>query len=167
MAEGKGESNMREITGISIEPLASRLNTLQTLSEWFELEWPAYYGAGGPGDARRDLETYANQGNLPTGVVALHAGAVCGVAVLKADSIASHRHLSPWAAAGLVKTSMRGQGVGRLLLAALEDEARKLGFDHIYCGTSTAENLLRRCGWRLLERIDHEGEPLGIYAKAL
>jgi hypothetical protein len=42
-----------------------------------------------------------------------------------------------------------------------------MGFNRIYCGTSTTERLLQRCGWQLLERIVHEGEGLGIYEKAL
>jgi hypothetical protein len=42
-----------------------------------------------------------------------------------------------------------------------------MGFNRIYCGTSTSENLLQRCGWQLLERLIHDGENLGIYEKAL
>jgi GNAT superfamily N-acetyltransferase len=137
------------------------------LRQWFEAEWPAHYGAGGPGDAAQDLQAFANRGSLPVGVVALRDGRVCGIAALKAESIASHRHLSPWAAAGLVRSPERGQGIGAQLLAALEQEARSLGFRYIYCGTSTAESLLQRSEWQLIEHIDHEGESLGIYQKAL
>jgi len=86
---------------------------------------------------------------------------------LKAESIVTYSHLSPWAAAGLVKPNERGRGVGAHLLAAIEHEARALGYPHIYCGTSTAESLLRRGGWQLMERINHEGQDLGLYRKAL
>jgi GNAT superfamily N-acetyltransferase len=152
---------------LSIEPLSQHPWAIPVLREWFEQEWPSYYGAGGPGSALLDLQAFAHQGRLPVGVVALQGDTVCGVAALKSTSIASHAHLSPWAAAGLVHPSMRGQGIGRLLLGALEHQARGLGFNHIYCGTSTAESLLQRCGWRLLERTIHDGERLGIYCKAL
>ena len=127
------------------------------LQLWFETEWPSYYGTRGPGDARLDLQAFANRGSLPVGVVAFRGGEVCGVAALKAESISSHRHLSPWAAAGLVPPSERGQGIGAQLLAALEREARNLGFQHIYCGTSTAESLLQRSGWQLIEQPDRLG----------
>jgi len=152
---------------VLIEPLALHPEVLPVLQQWFETEWSSYYGPGGPGDAQRDLQAYANRGSLPVGVVAFREGRVCGIAALKAESIASHRHLSPWAAAGLVAPSERGQGIGARLIAALEQEARSLGFQSIYCGTSTAESLLVRCGWQLHERILHEGEPLGIYRKDL
>jgi GNAT superfamily N-acetyltransferase len=154
--------------GLSIEPLSQHPWAIPVLREWFEAEWPSYYGAGGPGSALLDLQAFAHQGRLPMGVVAMHNGdTLCGVAALKSTSIASHAHLTPWAAAGLVHPSMRGQGIGRLLLGALEQEARKLGFNRIFCGTSTAETLLQRCGWRLLESTIHEGVRLGIYCKAL
>lgn len=152
---------------ISIEPLALRPEAIPVLREWFEAEWPEYYGRGGKGSALRDLQGYANRGSLPLGIVALESGTVCGVAALRADSIASHAHLSPWAAAGLVDPSMRGRGIGQLLLGALEQQACELGFHRIYCATGTAQSLLQRRGWRLLENASHEGERLGVYAKAL
>ena len=152
---------------ISIEPLDAHHDLLPLLQTWFETEWPSYYGPNGPGDAEFDLRAFANRGSLPVGVVAFRNGSVCGVAALKAESIASHRHLVPWAAAGLVVPSLRGRGIGAHLLAALECAARELGYEFIYCATSTAQSLLERCGWQLLEHVNHEGERLGVYRKAL
>lgn len=154
------------IAGLQIEPLAWHPEAPRTLQGWFEAEWPSHYGARGPGDARRDLEAYSNADGLPFGVVALVDGSVCGAAALKGDSIASHGHLSPWAAAGLVRRDLRGRRIGQRLLIALEEHARAVGSAGSIA-TGTAESLRRRCGWRLLERIIHAGETLGIYAKAL
>ena len=150
-----------------IEPLAAHPEVLPVLRQWFEMEWPSYYGAGGPGDAERDLDAFAQRGSLPVGVVAFLDGSVCGVAALKSESIPSHRHLSPWASAGLVQPLHRSKGIGLQLLSALEQEARNLGFNCIYCATGTAESLLQRCGWQLIEHIDHDGQNLGLYRKAL
>src|SRR5690606_27786503 len=152
---------------VSIELLAHHPWAVETLREWFVAQWPEYYGAGGRGSALADLRAYANQGSLPVGVIALQSGILCGVAALKRDSIASHAHLSPWTAAGLVPPSMRGRGIGASLLAALEEQARELGYRHIHCGTSSAQGLLERCGWQLDEMIIHEGRSLGVYSKAL
>jgi GNAT superfamily N-acetyltransferase len=151
---------------LTIEPLAHHPEALAELAELFETQWPEWYRSG-RGNALQDLQAYANLGTLPVGVVALRDGAVCGVAALKAESIPSHQHLSPWAAAGLVKAALRGQGIGLELLRALEQQARALQFPRIYCGTSTAGSLLERAGWQVLERITHEGKALVIYEKAL
>lgn len=155
------------ITGLRIAPRASHPEVLSELGAWFEEEWPSYYGAGGPGDAHADLRAYSNSVGLPFGVVAFVNGSLCGAAVLKADSIASHTHLSPWAAGGLVRRDLRGRGIGQQLVFALEERAKTMGFDRIYCATGTAEGLLKRSGWSLSERIIHEGEALGVYEKAL
>ena len=154
-------------TGLRIAPLALHPEVLPLLETWFESEWPAYYGAAGRGSAQRDLQAYANPVSLPYGVVAFRDGSVCGVAALKADSIATYAHLSPWAGAGLVRRDLRRQGIGQQLVLALERQAKAMGFSRIYCGTSTADGLLRRAGWRLLEHVEHDGELLGIYDKAL
>jgi GNAT superfamily N-acetyltransferase len=152
---------------ISIEPLAAHQEALPTLRDWFEAEWRSYYGPGGRGNALQDLAAYANTGKLPVGLVDLRHGRVCGLAALKAESIATHSHLRPWAAAGFVPASLRGQGIGARLLDGLEEQARLLGFSRIYCATGTSATLLERGGWRFMDSVVHEGEHLLIYRKAL
>ena len=155
------------ITALRIEPLASHVELLPVLQKWFEEEWPSYYGPNGRGNAQQDLQRYCNPAGLPYGIVAFHNGALCATAALKTDSIASHVQLSPWVGAALVRRDLRGQGIGTQLVLALERQAKTMGFDQIYCGTSNAERLLQRCGWQLSERINHKGQLLGVYAKAL
>jgi len=103
---------------------------------------------------------------LPIGFVAFLAGEPVGAGALKAESIPSHAHLSPWASAGFVVPEHRGQGIGAGLLAAMLGHARSLGFPHVYCGTSTAESLLLRSGWRALEVAQHAGKPLTVFRNA-
>ncbi len=152
---------------VVVERLADHVSVLPTLAKWFKAEWPGWYGPDGKGKAEDDLAAYANQGSLPVGVVALQRGSVCGVAALKANSIPTHPHLAPWAAAGFVEPSMRGQGIGAMLLAALESEAQALGYHTIYCGTATAGSLLARAGWQRIESVRLEGKEIGLYQKAL
>lgn len=50
-----------------------------------------------------------------------------------------------------VDPAVRGRGVGRLLLAALEEEGRQLGYDRLWLETGTAQpealHLYRSAGW--------------------
>ena len=151
----------------SIQRLARYRELLPVMAGWFKAEWPHWYGPGGQANAENDLRAYANEGGLPVGVVAHRNGQACGVAALKAQSIESHTHLTPWAAAGYVLPALRGQGIGRALLHGLETEAELLGYPHIYCATATAASLLERAGWFQLETIWLEGKNTAIYAKAL
>jgi GNAT superfamily N-acetyltransferase len=152
---------------VRIEPLAEHPEALPSLRAWFEAEWPSWYGPEGSGSAEADLRAFAQPDALPVGLVALRGSELLGVGALKASSIPSHAHLRPWAAAGLVRPDLRGQGIGALLLEALAERAREMGYERIYCGTSTSAGLLQRGGWVLEETVEHDGVPLGIYAREL
>jgi GNAT superfamily N-acetyltransferase len=152
---------------ITISPLARHVQHVAVLAAWFRQEWPDWYGPGGRGCAQTDLQAFASsQTKLPVGLVVLQEGVPIGVGALKAESLPSHRHLSPWAAAGFVVPAFRGQGIGGLLLAALVSHAHRLGYSSVYCGTATAISLLRRNGWSEIDRIEHEGQALAIFQKA-
>jgi GNAT superfamily N-acetyltransferase len=152
---------------VRIEHLANHPQVLPLLKVWFESEWPAYYGANGPGDAETDLRAYSNASALPVGLLAFRGSDVCGIAALKAQSIASRLDIGPWAGAGFVPPAQRRQGIGGELLRGLVSVAKELGFPRVYCATSTSASLLERNQWHLLERLAHEGELVAIYEKAL
>lgn len=152
---------------LRFELLCHRRDLSPVVASWLLQEWPQWYGPGGPGNLQRDVDAFGESPNrLPVGVVALDGDEPVGFGALKQESIASHAHLAPWAAAGFVLSSRRGQGVGAALLRALVAQAAALGHPAVYCGTSTATSLLERSGWRLHEAVVHDGKPLGIYRSA-
>ena len=155
------------MSSIAIKRFAEQQDLLPTIRSWFEDEWPAYYGANGPGNAEQDLLAYANAGSVPLGLVAFNQGSPCGFAALKREAFPTHPHLSPWAGAAYVQPVLRRQGIGRALLLALEPEARALGYASVYCATGTSASLLLRCGWHLLQSVHYDGQQLGVYEKAL
>jgi GNAT superfamily N-acetyltransferase len=138
-------------THLRISHLADHPDAVPVLKQWFEIAWADYY----------------SREKLPVGLVAFYAGQLCGIAALKPDSISTHTHLSPWAAAGFVVPGFRRRGIGAKLVSALEDVARALGYSTIYCGTSTAIDLLKRQEWQFMERVRYHGEDVSIYQKAL
>jgi GNAT superfamily N-acetyltransferase len=163
----RSDTDPQPATDLRIGYLADYPEVLPVLRHWFETEWAGYYGPAGPGDAAQDLVAYSSRETLPVGLVAFSGGQVCGVAALKRDSLGTHTHLSPWAAAGLVAPSFRRKGIGSRLVRALEGVATDLGYSMIYCGTSTAVGLLTRNEWQLIERVRYDGEDVSIYQKAL
>ncbi len=155
-----------------MELLADHPDAVRVLVEWFEREWAPYYGAEGPGDARADLVESSRRAGLPIALVALSDVGVAGTAVLKKESVTTHRHLSPWLAALLVAPEHRGRGVARTLVAAIESLARDLGFDAIYAGAGEADpgtsgSLLAARGWDLVDRGPYFASEVSVYRKVL
>ena len=54
----------------------------------------------------------------------------------------------PWLTGLLVAPEHRTQGVATALTAALEEEARRLGFGALYTSTDAADGIMRRRGWQ-------------------
>lgn len=153
-------------TGLHITTLHGHPALLPTVCDWFMGERPRWYGPGGPGDVEADVAAMAASPDiLPLGLVAWRDGQAVGVGALKAQSISSHPHLGPWAAAGYVLPALRGQGIGAALLTALAAHAARLDHARVYCATRTAVRLLSRCGWSVLEEVRHEDGPLTLFAR--
>lgn len=152
---------------LAIEPLVDRQDVLPIVQDWFETEWPEYYGSNGRANARQDLLSYSRLDRLPLGLVAFFEGRACGFIALKDEPFATHPHLRPWAGAAYVVPSLRRKGIGGALLLALERQALAMGYTRIYCATSTSASLLERSGWAFLEQVTHEAQDTGIYEKGL
>lgn len=149
---------------VVVEPFARHRDHMPVVAQWFTQEWPHWYGPGGPGNVIADVQAFAaSETALPVGMLLFEGQRPVGAAALKAESIPSHTHLGPWAAAGYVLPSHRGRGLGAELLRALVAKSRVLGFESVYCGTSTAKTLLARAGWEVLEVTEHAGQALTIF----
>ena len=156
---------------LQIKLLADYPEAITVFTEWFEREWAPYYGTNGPGDAREDLMECLNRKQLPIAFVALLGDEVCGTAALKTESISTHRHLTPWLAALFVAPTFRRRGVGKQLIAAVEEKAFQFGFDCIYVGigrgSGTPESTLRRRSWEFIEKTPYFVTEVSILIKRL
>ena len=122
---------------------------LPALVQWFIEEWAPWYGPGGDGDAEADLAACDSRDALPICLVALDGeGGVLGTASLRAESVGAELAPGPWLAAILVGKAHQGRAIGTALAAAIEDEARRLGFAAIYTSTDAAEGIMQRRGWQ-------------------
>lgn len=156
---------------LEIGRLVDHMDAIPVLKDWFEKYWAPYYGPNGPGDAEQDLRESCNHAVLPLALVAYWEGELCGTAALKWESVSTHRHLGPWLAALVVHEPFRRRGVAAWLIAAIEDEARALGFSTIFVGTGqgsgTPESTIRKRGWEFLEMGPYFVSQISIFKKAL
>jgi len=138
------------------------------LAPLFIDEWEPYYGRQGPGDAETDLNDCCNRDEIPLALVAVgEDNEIFGTASLKARSVETHRHLSPWLAAFFVVERYRGQGVGAALVEQIENNALRLGYDHLYVGSRGVTGAMKKKGWSLLDEDEHLRGPVDIYERDL
>ncbi len=148
--------------------LADARELVVPLAPLFIEEWEPYYGRQGPGDAETDLNDCCNRDAIPLALVAIDGdGEIMGTAALKARSIETHRHLSPWLAAMFVVERHRGHGVSAALVAEIEKNALRLGYQRIYVGSRGVTSAMRDSGWTRLDEAESLRGPIEIYVKEL
>ena len=152
-----------------IVSLADAPDAIASLVRLFIEEWNPYYGSKGPGDAAQDLRECCNCDQLPIGLVALNAsGTVLGTAALKSESVGAELGVGPWLAALLVPHEHQNKGVGTALVDAIENEARRLGFESIFTSTDAAASIIKRRGWtELEEQVLSLRGPVPVYKQHL
>ena len=164
MVESQIDGEVAVIMTFEIRYLADVPEAVPRLVEIFIDEWEPYYGAEGPGVAEQDICACCRRDAIPIAIVAVDdEGEVIGTGALKAESLGSEPGQEPWIAGLVVEKNNRGKGVGTALIAALEDEARRLGFSSVYTSTDAAENILEKRGWQSTKEVESLRGPVTVY----
>jgi predicted N-acetyltransferase YhbS len=152
---------------MKIDFLAEHQEFIPTLARWFYEEW-------GFLDPERTLQDIAdliarrtNTDKIPLVLVAREGEELIGTVCLKIHEMKTRKELSPWLADLYVAESRRKQGVGKMLVAAIEKVAANLGIARLYLYTPDAENFYSRLGWKIKERTIYQGHPVVIMTKVL
>lgn len=163
LSSGSSSAMHASSPSVRIRRLIDVPNTAPTLVEWLEREWASYFGPDGPGDAEADLRAGMDGTPLPVCLVAIDAAdTAVGTVTLRARSF-SHGDLTPWVGALLVVPSRRRQGFGTALVAACEDEARRLGYGKLYMSTDAANSIAEGRGWRAFDVVESSRGPVTCY----
>ena len=112
----------------------------------------------------------AGRGALPVTWVALDTnGEALGAVGLGPFDLAKRRDRSPWIWGMIVRPDRRGQGIGGLLMAALEAWAREHGYRELWVATGgRAVAFYERCGLTQHEIVPRtDGETATVLTKHL
>lgn len=72
-----------------------------------------------------------------------------------------------WLGYLVVDPALRGQGVGRQLMAHMQQVAREMGIEQLYCYTIDQAELYQFLGWMPLESLDYQGHRVTVMTRRL
>lgn len=90
-----------------------------------------------------------------------------GTASLTAQDLDERPDLTPWLAGVFVAPHARGHGYAPMLVAAVEEEARRQSISTLWLYTNTAERIYARVGWRTVEAVMHNDKPYALMRRDL
>ena len=150
-----------------VVPLVERPDLAEQVSVWGFDEW-GHLDPGQTLDQRRArIQGKMNVDRVPIAFVALgDDGDIVGTASLIFDDLEGDPR-NPWLASVYVPPDHRRKGVASVLVGAVEDAARRIGYDRLYLFTTSAASLYAGLGWRALELCDYRGEHVQVMDKSL
>ncbi|MBL8903001.1 MAG: GNAT family N-acetyltransferase [Rhizobiales bacterium] len=102
-----------------------------------------------------------------TALIALADGHLAGICLLVLREFEPLHDVSPWLASLYVAPEFRKRGVARMLVAAIEEQARGHGVARLHFYTGDAEKFYLKCGWSLAEQGVADGEPYAFMIRDL
>jgi GNAT superfamily N-acetyltransferase len=96
---------------------------------------------------QKSLEAFTSDQTEQVALVAKLDGVLAGTCLLVRSEREPCHPVSPWLAGLYVTLEYRRQGVGRVLVKAIEDQARQRGRRRLYLYTRSAANYYERLGW--------------------
>lgn len=151
---------------IRVVPIVRGDRCIGQLSDAFAAAWPEWAATLSRADLEASFVCGAD-GNLPVVYVAKRGGLALGTIALRPWFGDAPMDETPWVRGLYVRPDWRGRGIDRLLLRAVEDEARRRGLESLYAGTTSIERLAVRRGWRVFRRLEHQGEEMAWMVKNL
>ena len=102
-----------------------------------------------------------------TVVIALDGDTPVGTASLDPEDLPVRPDLGPWLASVFVQPEYRTHGIGAMLTARVEHEAREHGVTRLYLHTTDREAFYARRGWQTLEHVTCWNQQIAVMMKDL
>lgn len=151
---------------MQIEYLADHPGLLTELALLHHEQWGYLRPDKSLEERTEQLRAACGRGGVPTVVVAVEDGALCGSAMLIASDMDTRPDLTPWLAGVYVAAAFRGRGCGSALVRRIESEASALGVPRLYLYTPDAAGFYRRLGWNVEERCEYLGREVVVMSKS-
>lgn len=150
------------IEAMEVIPLSDASEFLPVIANWHHAEWGHLHPGRTVGDLIAEMSEYLGNADVPVMYVAVDNGQPLATSSLIAHDMDNHPELTPWLANVYVHPGYRGQGLGKRMIDAVMEQARRLGLKRLYLFTTDQENYYRRQGWCSYGREDYKGDVVTI-----
>jgi GNAT superfamily N-acetyltransferase len=152
---------------VRVVPLAERPDLVPCVAGWGFAQW----GHLAPGRTLEQgiegVRLGLDPTRVPVAFVALDAAQrPAGTATLMFDDIEGDPR-NPWLASVYVPPEARGRGIAKLLVRAVEDGARRLGYTRLFLFTASVPQLYAALGWQRRETRLYRGETITVMDRDL
>jgi GNAT superfamily N-acetyltransferase len=152
---------------MEVDYLANHQEYIPALAQWFHQEWGYLYPQRSLEDVQQAIGERTNTNKIPLALVAIEGSDLLGTVCLKEHDMDTRLDLTPWLAGLYVKESRRGEGIGKRLVAAMEETASSLGVKTLYLFTPESEGFYLQLGWNVMERLEYQGYPATLMSKQI
>lgn len=157
---------LSENPNLGSRPLEWSLELWGQGNPWFSADdWRAFYQRGAVTENKHWNLSGTEQEYI---FIALAKGEVVGaIALVDFDDVEEFRAKKPWVAAFVVDPARRGEGIGSLILAALEEKAREFAIAELYLWTEDKHDFYAKRGYQLFAHRDYPEISIDVMHKKL
>jgi gamma-glutamylcyclotransferase (GGCT)/AIG2-like uncharacterized protein YtfP len=149
-----------------VERLTDNTAWNRIVNEWFRLEDYQSHASLATPDTKSMVED-ANFAGIAHVFVMLLNEIPVGSVRLVTRNIPELGELRPWIAGIYVIHELRHLGLGTLLVKALVEKARQLGFHELYLQTEARTQFFEHLGWRTLSTIQVESAKVSLMLRSI
>lgn len=149
---------------ITIDFLKDHLHTLPDLAQmWYDGLGKIWIPDVAIDEAERRFSQHAHKEQMPLTLVALHEGEAVGMCSLR-ENDGIRPDLKPWLGSLAVTETYRQQGIGRKLIDAVKQEAKRFGFSELYLFAfdHTIPQYYQSLGWEIIDTDTYNGHPVTV-----
>jgi len=152
---------------ITIQSTHSAPHHIPVITKWLQTEWGHHNPGWSFDDHLAHYKTYAVQSGLPIQMVAVQNDQPIGCVTLNEDDLPSEPDLGPWVSGLFVPEEFRRQGLGQILLAGAEAEAKRQGYTHLYLFNRSAIKFYTKASWVPVKTVLFREKEYTVFQKKL
>lgn len=164
---------MSNFKGLSSEERRYSLLTDAPQHKSTVIDW--YFDAWGKRDPNNTLESYSEKlenflqdGSIPAHVVICDGDRLVATAHIRKHEIPSYVDYEVWLGGVYVDSDSRRQGVAKIVVNSVIEEAKSRGIKALYLQTEDLSGgLYAELGWKKLHQINNKGSEVIVMVKEL